>query len=137
MLFNGCGGPPKPELLSVSGKVFVGDKPVPSGMVQFRADAERGNPTLEVPTGTIEPGGTFTLSTAGKPGAPAGWYRVLVLADNFATGDPPKSPEWPKLPKNHPKPFVPVRYLYFHETDVIVEVVPDPRDDAYVLRLRP
>ncbi len=137
LFFLGCGSPAKPALYPVAGKVLVGEKPVPSGMVQFRADAGRGNTTMEVPTGTIEPDGTFSLYTAGRPGAPAGWYRVLVLADNFATGDPPKSPEWPRLPKDYPKPFVSVRYLYFHETDVIVEVVPEPREDAYVLRLNP
>ena len=132
----GCRGSSEPPLVPVAGRVLVGDKPVRAGMVQFRADSQRGNRSLEIPTGTLLPDGSFTLATRGKPGAPPGWYRVLVLADNFTTGDPPPSPEWPKMPRNHPRPLVHERYLYFEQTDVIVEVVPAPRENAYVLRLK-
>lgn len=117
---------------------MVGDKLVKKGTVQLRADQAKGNKTWEQPCGTIQSDGTYELTTNGKPGAPPGWYRVLVLADNFQVVDPPPSPVWPNYPEGFlPKPLVNERYLYFQKTDVFIEVVADPEEDAYVLKLKP
>jgi hypothetical protein len=135
----GCGGGPPPvKLYPVRGKILVGEKPVKEGTIQLRADQARGNTTWEQPVAAIQPDGTFEVTTNGKPGAPPGWYRVLVLADNFKVVDPPPSPVWPNYPEGFlPKPLVNDRYLYFNQTDVSVEVVEDPPEEGYVLRLKP
>lgn len=137
--FAGCAkGPPPLTLYPVRGKVMVGDKIVKEGSIQLRADQAKGNTTWEQPTGAIESDGTFELFTQGKPGAPPGWYRVLVIADNFKVIDPPPSPVWPDYPEGFlPKPLVNPRYLYFQQTDAFVEVVAEPEENAYVLKLKP
>jgi hypothetical protein len=137
-LLCGCGKEPGMKLFAVQGKVLVEGKPVKKGTVSFRPDASRGNKSMEQPTGVLREDGGFELSTQDRPGAPPGWYRVLVIADNFQVVDPPPSPVWPNFPEGFlPKPLVHDRYLYFNQTDLIVEVVEDPPEDAYVLKLKP
>jgi hypothetical protein len=77
----GCG--PKdsmPQVYQVTGSVaYKGGKPFTGGSVQFTPVSDT---TLSV-TGTIEPDGSFTLSTikgaAKVSGAPEGEYRVTIL----------------------------------------------------------
>lgn len=135
---SGCGANPSPGLIPVSGKVLVDDKAVQSGTVQFRADAQRGNTTMDIPLGVIRSDGSYELTTNERPGAPPGWYRVLIVGDNFKVTNPPPSSIWPKIPEGAvPKPLVNERYLYFNQTDLFVEVVESPEADAYVLKLKP
>jgi hypothetical protein len=137
-LFCGCGAPPPPTLVPVAGKVLVNGIAVKSGTVQFRADAERGNKTMDIPVGAIRNDGSYELMTNERPGAPRGWYRGIVIGDNFKVSDPPPSSIWPKIPEGAmPKPFVNERYLYFKQTDLFVEVVDSPEAEAYVLKLKP
>ena len=137
LVFVGCGEPPI-ELVPVSGKVVVGEQPVTSGTVSFRPDAGRGNHTMEQPAGILQSDGSFELFTAERPGAPIGWYRVLVMADNFQVIDPPPSPVWPEYPEGFlPKPLVHERYLYYSQTDAMAEVSPDADKEHYVLQLNP
>jgi hypothetical protein len=76
----GCG--PKdsmPQVYKVTGSVaYKGGKPFTGGSVQFTPVSDT---TLSV-TGTIEPDGSFTLSTikgaAKVSGAPEGEYRVTI-----------------------------------------------------------
>jgi hypothetical protein len=121
----------------VAGKVTVNGKPVPLGTVQFRADTSQGNQSMEVPVATIGPDGRYELETAGQKGAPLGWWRVLVIADNFRADDPP--PSGTKFPEGYqpPRPLVHERYLSFHKTDLVVEVVENPQEGAYELHLKP
>lgn len=133
----GC-GKPVVKLYPVEGKVLVEGKPVKAGTVSFRPDAARGNKSMEQPAGILREDGSFVLFTADRPGAAAGWYRVLIIADNFKVVDPPPSPVWPNYPEGFlPKPQVNERYLYFNKTDVVAEVVEEPKEDAYVLKLKP
>ena len=129
----GCGKPAL-KLVPVSGKVLVGDKPVTSGVVQFRADPDHGNRSWEVPIGEVQPDGSFELMTGTQKGAPLGWWKVIVAADNVKFWEPPPgaSPDW-----RPPQPFVNERYLAVRTTDVAVEVVERPREGSYVLRLNP
>jgi hypothetical protein len=132
----GCGKPAL-KLAPVSGKILVGDKPLTFGSVQFRADISRGNRSMEVPVASVQPDGSFELLTGTRKGAPLGWWKVLVIADNFQVFDPPPSPNWPLFPDGWepPKPLVHQRYLTVPTTDLTVEVVEHPGAGAYVLKL--
>jgi hypothetical protein len=134
----GC-GPARPRLVPVAGRVTVGGKPLSFGSVQFLADAARGNPSLEVPLAAVRPDGGYALETGGKKGAPPGWWKVVVLADNLRADDPPPSPVWPRLPAGYrpPRPLVHERYLKVATTDLAVEVVEKPPEGAYDLVLKP
>ncbi len=136
-LFLGCGEKPV-KLVPVHGKVLVEDQAVKSGTVSFRPDFKRGNETMEQPAGKLREDGSFELFSTGRAGAPPGWYRVLVMADNFQVVQPPPSPVWPDYPEGYlPKTLVHERYLYFNQTDIMVEVKEDPQQEDYVLRLNP
>ncbi len=74
LFLAGCSPPPVP----VSGKVTVGGEPLKTGTVTFFADA--GNPTKAEPRGQIKEDGTYEVQTDGKPGAPPGTYKVIVIA---------------------------------------------------------
>lgn len=127
LLLAGCGdaGPP---LVPVKGTAQVNGKPLGTGSVSFRPDAAKGNTSGHHPTGAIAADGTFELSTAGRPGAPAGHYKVLVFADANAAGGQaahPKPPAW----LTHP------RYTTEATTDLRVEVVPTAEPGRYDLKL--
>jgi hypothetical protein len=76
LLCGGCGGgSPVP----VSGKVTLDGKPLTRGTVRyFLVDAPVN---AVVPRGSLDESGTYTLTTGGKPGAPAGKYKVCVFED--------------------------------------------------------
>jgi hypothetical protein len=78
MSLAGCGGL---RLGKVSGRVTVGGKPVPSGVVMFYPEA---GPTA---VGEIRPDGTYTLTTQ-KPGdgAVVGSHRVTIQATSVGPG---------------------------------------------------
>jgi hypothetical protein len=113
-----------PKLVPVAGKVMAGEEPVPFGSVQFRADTGRGNQSWEVPTGVIQPDGSFEIMTGSRKGAPLGWWKVLVIGDNYTVEEPAKQ-------------LVPYRYPSVKETDLTVEVVEHPGEGAYVFKLNP
>jgi hypothetical protein len=77
---TGCG----PSYYPVKGKVMVGDKPAVGATVMLFPDGEKPA-KFTPPAGTVGEDGTFTLSTGGKVGAPAGKYIVTVT--------------WPAAPK--------------------------------------
>jgi len=78
LVIGGCG---KSEpLYPVSGKVMHGKEPLTGGQVTFFPDASKGNTSKHSPTGKIGSDGTYTLTTDGKAGAPAGHYKVTVTA---------------------------------------------------------
>jgi len=81
---GGCGGSGA-KLIPVSGKVTVGTQPLDMGSVSYKPDAAKGNTGKAEPSGIIDGSGTYTLMTEGKKGAPAGWYKVTVVAEE--TGD--------------------------------------------------
>jgi len=124
VLASGCGGNSTGSLHSVKGKVTLDGAPMTAGSVRFAPDKAKGNQAANEPVGTIGPDGTYTVSTAGKPGAPAGWYKVTV-----ASGDIPDSSK--PLVKSSLNP----RYANPDFTDLAVEVVSSPTDGAYDLKL--
>jgi hypothetical protein len=134
----GC-GKDAPRLVPVAGTVTVAEQPIPAGSIQFRADVTRGNNSMEVPVGVIQPDGRFELSTGGKKGAPAGWWKVVVHADNFQMIEPPPSPVWPLFPEGWqpPKTLVHERYLNPGTSDVSVEIRADDPSHRYEVKLNP
>jgi hypothetical protein len=125
----GCGDP-GPPLVPVAGVVWVNGKPLTTGSVSFRPDADKGNTSLHHPTGSVGADGRFELFTVGRPGAPPGHYKVLVFADantdpNTRTAAHPKPPAW----------LTDVKYTSERTTDLRVEVVPTAEPGRYDLKL--
>jgi hypothetical protein len=88
-LASGCGAPVE-KLIRVIGKVTVDGKPWTIGDVGYFPDASRGNTIGRASIGVIGSDGTYEIHTAGKRGAPLGWYKVVVWAtkDPAAAGNP-------------------------------------------------
>jgi len=82
----GCGGPTV-KTVPVSGKVTVGGQPAPDGNVSF-VPVSAGDSKVGAPAGQIK-NGEYTVSTAGKPGAPEGKYKVTVHGSMVPTGGKP------------------------------------------------
>jgi hypothetical protein len=97
LLVTSCGGG-STKLYPVTGKVFYLDRPAEGATVVFQP--VNSGPDSLMPSGTVGPDGTFTLSTHPRgEGAPAGEYVVLI------TWYPPDARE-----KEHPKNKLPERY---------------------------
>jgi len=135
----GCGSSEK--LYPVSGKVYLKNDLLKGGSVSFVPDDAKGNKVKSQPTGMIGPDGSYTLSYEGKPGAPAGWYKVTVSTETPGMGGmgPPPVHTDPSKPaplagsggvKTDPK------YRDPSKTDLKVEVVPSPSAGAYDLKLQ-
>lgn len=67
----GCGGS-GPKLFPVSGTVTYDGKPLAGASILFIPQG--GRPSI----GTTDASGKYTISTIGKPGAPAGLYGVTI-----------------------------------------------------------
>ncbi len=132
VLLCGCGREQGERFFPVAGTVQLDGKPLTIGVVSYRPDAERGNKSMHVPTGTIDAQGRYELITIKRKGAPPGWYRVLVFADanTLETGGiavHPIPPRW----LTHEK------YTDPKTTDLSVEVVEQPAAGAYDLKVSP
>jgi hypothetical protein len=119
----GCGAAPVP----VAGKVTLDKKPLTTGIVSFRPDRSKGNTIAVEPRGKIAPDGTYAVETNGKPGAPPGAYKVVVIAQG-----PPVNP---KDPYSRNKQIINPKFLQEEKTDLSVTVVNDPAPDAYDLKV--
>ena len=75
--------PPTP----VDGKVSYRGSPLRGGSIVFIPDASRGS-SGPLAHASIQADGSYHLETDGSPGAPAGWYRITVVAvvDSFYPG---------------------------------------------------
>ncbi|MCS7269680.1 MAG: carboxypeptidase-like regulatory domain-containing protein [Gemmataceae bacterium] len=62
----------------VSGKVTYKGQPLAGALVTLHPK-DSNDPRVERPLGFTQEDGTFTVSTAQKPGAPAGQYVVTVI----------------------------------------------------------
>ena len=111
-------------LLPVVGKVIVNGTPLTRGSLAFRPEKAKGNESTHKPNAAIAEDGTYTVKTADRDGAPAGWYRVTVSS---AAPVDPKSPyetHW-----NHH-----LKYVGFETTDLFLEV---KESGTYNLKLLP
>ena len=86
----GCSGAKAvPEkLIAVKGKVTVKGQPLAHGSILLMPDKELGNTSASQPSGAIKDG-DFELSTADRPGAPAGAYKVAIIANEPASSVAP------------------------------------------------
>lgn len=127
-LVAGCGGQDAgPPLVPVSGIVTVDGEPFPHANVSFRPDTDRGNEFGDyLPAGVADENGRYELVTTARPGAPEGWYKVVVIA--------PTPPPGAEAPKVGPPPFNP-KYSNPDQTDLEVEVKKDAPAGAYDLKL--
>jgi hypothetical protein len=118
---NSAGG----TLHKVSGKVTVDGSPLTTGNVRFVPDKARGNTATAEPVGQVGADGTYTLSTNGKAGAPAGWYKVTVDATEVPESSKPFSG----------KTLVARKYNAPESSGLSVEVVSSPKPGAYDLQV--
>lgn len=120
-----CGGD---RLLPVTGRVLINGKPLEGkeGTVVLKPDASKGNKSRVAPFGSLKLDGTFSVLTDGRPGAPAGWYKVVVTA--FLPG---------ANPNEESRPMVNARYMTAAATPLAFEVAGNPSPESYDLKLTP
>jgi len=120
-------------IFPVSGKITLDNRPLTaqSTVVLFKPDAAKGNTSSLEPAGTVNPRGSYTLLTKGRKGAPPGWYRVAVTATELGSD----KPTGPRHRRPVPRSLVPSKYGQASTTDLMIEVVENPRPGAYDLRL--
>lgn len=123
----GCGAS-GPKLYEVRGAVTYDGRPLTTGTVSLRAD--RNNETRHQPTGLIDARGNYRIYTTEKPGAPSGWYRVVVFATEPLVDSGKVSPGLPKS-------IIPVRYNNASTSPFEFEVKAQPTAGEYDLKLEP
>jgi hypothetical protein len=119
---SGCSGQP-----AVKGHASVDNKPLSSGSVRFIPDKDKGNTATAEPRGVITEQGTYEVATDGRPGAPPGWYKVVVAAVEPVDLNNPSPPP--------AKSLIAVKYNQPETTDLHVEVKAGAADGAYDLKL--
>lgn len=124
LLAAGCGGPRYP----VAGRVLLQGKPLEgkAGAVMLKPDSDKGNKSAVSPVGVLQGDGTFSVLTNGKPGAPPGWYKVVISATDSGAN-----------PNEDAPPLLNACYLTEATTPLVIEVVPSPAADRYDLKLSP
>jgi len=135
-LVVGCG---KSEpLFPVSGKILDSKgNPIKEGVVTYVPDEAKGNKSKSNPSGKITDG-SYTITTEGKPGAPAGHYKVTVQADTPGIGggtqvDPNPKGAAPLNPGGNSQ--VNPMYKDAKQTDLAKEVKADAPSGHYDLKL--
>lgn len=127
LLVLGCGGGGGEQLFPVSGKVSYQGKALPRGSVTLHGDRSKGNTTDHHPTGRIGPDGTFKIYlTAGREGAPPGWYKVVIFATEE---DRPSAAAHPGLPPT----IIPKTYNKADTTPLAIEVKADSAPENFEL----
>ncbi len=115
------------QLVPVRGKVSYQGKPLTTGTVILVADAAKGNTTKHEPRGAIDDQGNYHVSTAGRPGAPPGWYKVAVIAHK---------PPPPNAPYAVTESLLPKKYGDANTSGLAIEVREKPGETAYDLVLK-
>jgi hypothetical protein len=123
----GCGGG-FPKLYPIAGMVTWDDgKPLTAGAVSFHPDATKGNNAPVNTVSLIDAQGHYELQSRGVKGsdsgsgAPLGWYKVTLITTPRGGKDPEIT--------------VDPRYLKPETTPLEIEVVADPKPDAYDLKV--
>ena len=111
----------------VDGQVLLDAKPLKGvrGTVRFVPDTGKGNTSPHAAAGDLDAEGRYKLSTNGRTGAPAGWYKVIVTAVPPGTSDQ----DAVKRPVLHS------RYADEKSTPLTVEVVSAATPGAYDLKV--
>lgn len=119
---SGCGDKSITVLIPVRGKVTLNGAPLGTGSVTFTPDAAKGNTTPHIPVGTLDAEGNYSLQSAGKEGAPPGWYKVTVTA---------QEPIDPKNPYAPPKHLINAKYSDPNSSGLTLEIVKNAPAGAY------
>jgi hypothetical protein len=136
VLTLGCGDPDSVVTLPVAGRVTVNGEPLAAATatVVFHPDRSRGNLSPHEPVGHVESDGSYILATAGKSGAPPGWYLVIVSAYERPKDDTRRH-HFAAAKSYHL--LVNRRYGDPRTSGLKLEVVPNPAPDQYDLKLAP
>jgi hypothetical protein len=118
----GCGKGAGEGLVPVAGKVTVDGKPLGTGAVTFHPDAAKGNTTPHVPVGMLDDQGNYKLMSGSREGAPPGWYKVTVTAQ-----EPPDE----KNPYAPPKSLINPKFGDVQTSGLAVQVVENPAPGVY------
>ncbi|HMC10721.1 MAG TPA: hypothetical protein VKH44_05505 [Pirellulaceae bacterium] len=121
----GCNSSGVGRIVPVKGKITVDGKPLTIGSLVFKPDAAKGNPSQFGPAATIAADGSYSLFTKEKQGAPLGWYKVGVVAQEADPGNP----------YGPMKSLVPQRYNDAESSGLAIEVVAAPTPGTYDLKL--
>jgi hypothetical protein len=97
------------------------------GRVWLYPDASKGHTCPQVPSGDIDADGRFRIRTRDRDGAPAGWYRVQIVA---------RAPAGPAKSGQRPAVLVPPHYGDSGRSGLVLHVVEKPAEGAYDLRVR-
>lgn len=131
-LQSGCRRTGPASLVPVAGKVVVGSAPLrlkegEFGRVWYHPMKDKGNDSPHVPCGDMDAEGRYKLYTLGKAGAPAGWYRVMIIAGvNSESGRP--------RPKR--KLLINERYTSFETSGIVIQVAEGASEFAFDLKLK-
>src|SRR5262249_21050575 len=119
----GCGkGAGDGGLTLVAGKVTVDGKPLGTGAVTFHPDAAKGNTTPHIPVGVLDAEGNYKLVSGTREGAPPGWYKVTVSAQEPADEKNPYAP---------PKSIINRKFGDVQTSGLAAQVVENPAPGAY------
>lgn len=121
----GCGRS-GPALVPVEGQVTFQGRPLKTGSLVFQPDAAKGNASTSTPSGTIGPEGRYKLYTQEKPGAPPGWYKVGIVAQEAPPNDPYAM-----------RSLIPQRYADPQTSGISIEVSAKAPAGAYDIQLTP
>ena len=120
----GCGGE---RLYPVEGRVTIEGSPLATGSVVLFPDDGRAQPSDRIPQAKLNPSGEYRIVTAGQPGAPAGKYRVAIVAQTDV-----RPMNLPANPMNV-YPLIDQKYFTSANTTLRIEVGPNPAIAAYDL----
>ncbi len=123
----GCDG--SSPLFPVEGEVTYEGKPLATGGVVFFPEDGQALSADRVPRGQIDDRGRYRILTGGRMGAPAGAYRVAVVAQSRTR--PPNTPA--NLLGVYP--LIPQSYFSEATTPLRVEVSPSAAAGSYELKL--
>jgi hypothetical protein len=101
--------------------------------VLFKPDKANGNTSPFEPVGSVDSDGNYILYTTSQRGAPPGRYKVIVTATETESPPPASGKQLHQRPL--PKSLVPGRYGRAESTTLQVEVVENPAEGAYDLKL--
>jgi hypothetical protein len=127
LVLAGCSSDPRGKLYPVTGKITLPDgTPCPKGNVTFiPLEADPKAPSFPASEGAIREDGSYTLSTKGKPGVPAGKYRVVLSSGRERRA---LAKAWS---------VVPLKYTSEAKSPLEVEVAENKPEGGYDLKLQP
>jgi hypothetical protein len=113
---------------AVEGRVLLNGAPLQGkeGAVLLKPDSGKGNKSSVSSVGVLQPDGTFSVLTHGKPGARPGWYKIIIMATEPGAN-----------PNEESRRVVNARYQNEDTTPLAFEVVANPGEGSYDLQLSP